>query len=81
MPRCSAGKVSARMACSLGGQSAAAQALQHAEKDQQGQAGREAAQQRADGEQRHAGHVEALAARSASRASREMGSMMAFDTR
>ena len=40
---------------------AAAQALQDAEEDQERQAGRQPAQQRAHGEQRHAQHVEALA--------------------
>ena len=45
-----------------GGESAAAEALENAGDDKQGKRLRQAAQQRADGEHRDAGHVEALAA-------------------
>ena len=45
-----------------GGEAAAAEALQHAREDQQGQRLRETAQHGADREHGHAGHVEALAA-------------------
>ena len=49
------------MACSLGARPPPPSALQDAGDDQQRQRGGEAAEQRADGEHRHAGHVEALA--------------------
>ena len=43
-------------------QTAAARALQHAADDQHSQVGRQSAQKGTDGEQRHAAHVEILAA-------------------
>ena len=45
-----------------GGESAAAETLQDAREDEQRERGRETAEQRADREHHHAGHVEALAA-------------------
>ena len=50
------------MACSLGARPPPPSALQDARDDQQRQRVRNAAEQGADGEQRDAGHVEALAA-------------------
>ena len=56
------GKVSARIACSLGCRPPPPSALQDAEEDEHAEIGREPAQERAGGEERDAGHVEALAA-------------------
>ena len=63
IPRCSGGKVSARMACSLGPNPPPPAPCRMRKKISMGRRGGESAEQRAEGEQQHAGHVEALAAK------------------